>query len=84
MKTKPSVIDQLKLITKNLQDLEFYSYDVNGDDLNDAIFYSKLQDQINEKIIEFEEESKWTKWRSRNSNARDAIISGILESLVVR
>ena len=52
---KPSVIDQLKAISKNLQDLEYYSYDVDGDDPTDAIFYSRLQDQINDKIKEMEE-----------------------------
>jgi len=54
LKTKPSVIDQLKAISKNLSDLEFYSYDVDGDDPTDAIFFSKLQDTINEKIKEYE------------------------------
>ena len=54
-KTKSSVLDQLKAISKNLEDLEFYSYDVDGDDPTDAIFYSKLQDKINEKIKEIEE-----------------------------
>jgi len=58
LKIKPSIIDQLKTMSKNLQDLEYYSYDVDGDDPTDAIFYSKLQDQLNEKIKEFEEESK--------------------------
>jgi len=53
-KIKPSVIDQLKAISKNLSDLEFYCYDVDGDDLTDAIFYFKLQDTINEKIKEIE------------------------------
>lgn len=53
---KPSVIDQLKAISKNLSDLEFYSYDVDGDDPTDAIFFSKLQDQINDKIKEYENE----------------------------
>lgn len=53
-KIKPSVIDQLKSISKNLKDLEFYCYDVDGDDPTDAIFYSKLQDKINEKINEME------------------------------
>ena len=52
--TKPSVIDQLKTMVKTLQDLEYYSYDVDGDDPTDAIFYSRLQDQINEKIKEME------------------------------
>lgn len=54
---KPSVIDQLKVISKNLEDLEFYSYDVDGNDLTDAIFYSKLQDQINDKIKEIKNET---------------------------
>jgi len=40
-KIKPSVIDQLKVISKNFQDLEFYCYDVNGDDPTDAIFLFK-------------------------------------------
>ena len=53
-KTKPSVVDQLKAISKNFSDLELYSYDVDGDDPTDAIFYSKLQDTINEKIKEME------------------------------
>ena len=56
-KIKPSVIDQLKAISKNLEDLEFYSYDVDGDDPTDAIFYSRLQDQIEQKIKEIENES---------------------------
>ena len=54
-RVKPSVIDQLKIISKNLSDLELYSYDVDGNDPTDAIFYSKLQDTINEKIKEMEE-----------------------------
>jgi len=54
LKIKPSVIDQLKAISKNLSDLELYCYDVDGDDPTDAIFYSKLQDTINEKIKEME------------------------------
>jgi len=53
-KVKPSVIDQLKTIFNTLKDLEYYSYDVDGDDPTDAIFYSKLQDTINEKIKEIE------------------------------
>ena len=53
-KIKPSVIDQLKAISKNFKELEFYSYDVDGDDPTDAIFFSKLQDTINEKINEME------------------------------
>jgi len=52
-KIKPSVIDQLKTMVKNL----YYSYDVDGDDPTDAIFYSRLQDKINEKIKEIENES---------------------------
>lgn len=52
---KPSVIDQLKAISQNFKDLEFYCYDVDGNDPTDAIFYSKLQDTINEKIKEMEE-----------------------------
>lgn len=54
-KIKPSVIDQLKSISKNFKELEFYSYDVDGNDPTDAIFFSKLQDTINEKIKEYEE-----------------------------
>lgn len=56
-KTKPSVIDQLKAMSKNLEDLEYYCYDVDGDDPTDAIFYSKLQDQINAKIKEIEDDA---------------------------
>lgn len=51
---KPSVIDQLKAISKNFEELENYSMDVDGDDPTDAIFYSKLKDQINEKLKEIE------------------------------
>jgi len=51
---KPSVIDQLKTISKTLQELVDYEGDVCGEDYSDAIFYSKLQDQINEKIKEME------------------------------
>ena len=51
---KPSVIDQLKLISKNFEDLENYSMDVDGDDPTDAIFYSKLKDKVTEKIKEIE------------------------------
>lgn len=54
-RVKPSVLDQLKVISKNLQDLEFYCNDVDGDDPTDAIFYSKLQDTINGKIKEIED-----------------------------
>ena len=53
-KMMPSVIDQLKTISNNLKELEYYSMDVDGDDPTDAIFYSKLQDTINEKIKEME------------------------------
>jgi len=53
-KIKPSVIDQLKEISTTLLHLEYYCYDVDGDDLTDAIFYSKLQDTINDKIEEIE------------------------------
>ena len=53
-KIKPSVIEQLKIVSKNLSDLELYCYDVDGDNPTDAIFYSKLQDTINEKIKEME------------------------------
>ena len=49
---KPSVIDQLKTISKTLEDLEYYEYDVCGDDYTDAIVYSKLQDQVNIQIRE--------------------------------
>lgn len=52
---KPSVIGQLKIISQNFKDLEYYCMDVDGDDPTDAIFYSKLQDTINEKIKEMEE-----------------------------
>lgn len=59
MKTiKPPVIDQLKTISKNFQDLEYYSYDVDEDDPTDAIFYSKLQDQLNDKIKEIKDRSE--------------------------
>lgn len=53
-KINPSVIDQLKAISQNFKDLEYYYMDVDGDDPTDAIFYSKLQDTINEKIKEME------------------------------
>lgn len=49
---KPSVIEQLKTISKTLEDLEYYEYDVCGDDYTDAIVYSKLQDQVNTQIRE--------------------------------
>lgn len=47
---KPSVIDQLKTISKNLRELEYYEMDVSSNDLEDAIFYSKLADQIDSKL----------------------------------
>lgn len=50
-----SVIEQLKLISKMLEKLENYSMDVDGDDPTDAIFYSKLKDQINAKLKEIKE-----------------------------
>jgi len=53
-KIMPLVIDQLKTISNNLKELEFYCYDVDDDDPTDAIFYSKLQDTVNEKIKEME------------------------------
>jgi len=53
-KIKSSVIDQLKAISQNFKDLEYYCFDVDGDDHTDAIFYSKLQDTIDEKIKEME------------------------------
>jgi len=52
--TKPSVIDQLKTISATLQDLVYYEWDVAGSDITDAIFYSTIQDQIDEKIKEME------------------------------
>jgi len=48
---KPSVINQLKAISKNLNYLEMYCMDVDND-TTDTIFYSKLKDMINEKIAE--------------------------------
>lgn len=53
-KFKPSVINQLKAISKNFHELVEYEKDVSSNDLTDAIFYSKLEDQINEKIKEIE------------------------------
>lgn len=49
---KPSVIDQLKTICGTLEDLEYYEYDVCGDDYTDAIVYSKLRDQVDAQIRE--------------------------------
>ncbi len=54
---QPSVIDQLKSISKNLENLENYSMDVDGDDPTDAIFYSNLKDKVNEKLNEIENET---------------------------
>ncbi len=54
-KIKPSVINQLKAISKNLQDLEYYECHVCGTDYEDAICYSKLQDTINNRIKELED-----------------------------
>ncbi len=56
-KIQPSVIDQLKSISKNLENLENYSMDVDGNDPTDAIFYSKLKDKVNEKLNEIENET---------------------------
>ena len=54
------VLDQLKGISKTLEGLETYETDVAectiaGYDLESAIFYSKLNDQIKQKIKEIEE-----------------------------
>jgi len=53
---KPSVINQLKQVSKTLRDLEYYEMDVSSNDLTDAIFYSKLADQVDQQIKEIE---KW-------------------------
>jgi len=55
---KPSVIEQLKTISKILDDLEYYEYDVCGNDYTDAITYSKLRDQVEAQIKEIEFRSK--------------------------
>lgn len=54
-KIMPSVIDQLKTISNNLKELEYYCMDVDGNDPTDAIFYSNLQDMVNNKIKEIED-----------------------------
>jgi len=51
---KPSLIDQLKQVSKTLRDLEYYEMDVSSNDLTDAIFYSKLADQVDQQIKEIE------------------------------
>ena len=51
---KPSVINQLKQVSKTLRDLEYYEMDVSSNDLTDAIFYSKLADQVDQQIKEIE------------------------------
>lgn len=55
-----SVLDQLKGISKTLENLEIYETDVAecniaGYDLESAIFYSKINDQIKAKIKEIED-----------------------------
>ena len=51
---KPSLIDQLKQVSKTLRDLEYYEMNVSSNDLTDAIFYSKLADQVDQQIKEIE------------------------------
>lgn len=46
---KPSVIEQLQSITKTLDELVNYENDVSND-LEDAIFYTKISDKIKQKI----------------------------------
>lgn len=49
-----SVLEQLKDVSKVIDDLIYYEYDVSMNNIEDAIFYSKLQDTINDKIKEIE------------------------------
>jgi len=49
---KPSVLEQLESIRKNFEELEKYEEDVCGEDYTDAIFYSRMQDLMNEQITE--------------------------------
>lgn len=54
-----SVIEQLQDISKILEELEFYEWDCFGIDvLSDSIFYSKIKDEINEKIKEINSRSE--------------------------
>lgn len=41
-------------MSKNLQDLIYYEYDVSGDDMTDAIDYDKIKDLVDRKIQELE------------------------------
>lgn len=49
---KPSVINQLRAMSKTLENLEYYEYDVCGDNYTDAIVYSELRDQVDDQILE--------------------------------
>lgn len=51
---KPSVINQLKAISKNFQELIDYEMDVSGDDMTDCIIYSKIKDSVDSQIKEIE------------------------------
>ena len=51
---KPSVINQLKAISQNFQELIDYEMDVSGDDMTDCILYSKIKDSIDNQIKEIE------------------------------
>lgn len=60
-------MDQLKSISKTLQELVDYEGDVSGGDLNDAITYSKIQDLVDEQITELDSRADEDKRVARNS-----------------
>lgn len=53
---KPSVLQQLQIISKTLEGLIDYEGDVCGDDYTDAIVYSKIQDMVDEQITEINQQ----------------------------
>lgn len=55
-KQQPSVIEQLQAVSTTLEGLECYAFNVEGpNDLEDQIFYSKLNDMVKLKIEELQE-----------------------------
>ena len=54
MQIQASVLEQLKTISNILEQLETYEIDVSTNDLENAIFFSKINDQIKQKIEEIE------------------------------
>lgn len=49
---KPSVVEQLRRISINFQELIDYESDVSGKDVTDSITYSKIKDMVDEQIKE--------------------------------